>query len=444
MSPDSSRVGVRLEGPGLERACRANCSRRGSSAVLCRCPPAGMPIAMLADHPTTGGYPVIAVVAHDDLWRLGSSGPATRSGSSACPHPRTAREETMRMLERAIAAAATAVGADPDDLRPLASRRDAARVEGRGVAVPRVHAVRLDGDHRGGRGRDRARPARLRARPLHARQRLDGLRGDDPRQHGALRERAHPHRRERVGDRARGDGRCAAAEPRGLLPRRRAHRPAARGPRAAARRHRVRRERFAPAARAAARARLARRARGPRRRVLRRADAARARELRDLRRPAARLLALRRRARLREEGRRARERRARRAQRGEARRDRPGLRRDPRRQAPRAVRRRHDPGRRRHVDQHERQRGDRQPRPRAAGPRARASTQFLHPNDHVNCSQSTNDAYPTAIKLGGHLLAEATRSRRWRELRGVAAAQGRGVRARPEDGPHARTRTPCR
>jgi aspartate ammonia-lyase len=26
--------------------------------------------------------------------------------------------------------------------------------------------------------------------------------------------------------------------------------------------------------------------------------------------------------------------------------------------------------------------------------------QQLHPNDHVNCSQSTNDAYPTAVKLG--------------------------------------------
>src|SRR6187401_996067 len=25
--------------------------------------------------------------------------------------------------------------------------------------------------------------------------------------------------------------------------------------------------------------------------------------------------------------------------------------------------------------------------------------QYLHPNDHVNCSQSTNDAYPTAIKF---------------------------------------------
>ncbi|MEW6747175.1 MAG: aspartate ammonia-lyase [Planctomycetota bacterium] len=31
--------------------------------------------------------------------------------------------------------------------------------------------------------------------------------------------------------------------------------------------------------------------------------------------------------------------------------------------------------------------------------RAKGEYQVLHPNDHVNCSQSTNDAYPTAIKL---------------------------------------------
>lgn len=30
---------------------------------------------------------------------------------------------------------------------------------------------------------------------------------------------------------------------------------------------------------------------------------------------------------------------------------------------------------------------------------AKGEYDFLHPNDHVNCSQSTNDAYPTAIKL---------------------------------------------
>jgi aspartate ammonia-lyase len=32
--------------------------------------------------------------------------------------------------------------------------------------------------------------------------------------------------------------------------------------------------------------------------------------------------------------------------------------------------------------------------------RAKGEYQFCHPNDHVNCSQSTNDAYPTAVKLG--------------------------------------------
>jgi aspartate ammonia-lyase len=31
---------------------------------------------------------------------------------------------------------------------------------------------------------------------------------------------------------------------------------------------------------------------------------------------------------------------------------------------------------------------------------AKGEYEFCHPNDHVNCSQSTNDAYPTAIKLG--------------------------------------------
>ena len=30
---------------------------------------------------------------------------------------------------------------------------------------------------------------------------------------------------------------------------------------------------------------------------------------------------------------------------------------------------------------------------------AKGEYKYLHPNDHVNCSQSTNDAYPTAIKL---------------------------------------------
>ena len=32
-------------------------------------PPDGQPLVFLADHPTTGGYPVVAVVLADDLWQ---------------------------------------------------------------------------------------------------------------------------------------------------------------------------------------------------------------------------------------------------------------------------------------------------------------------------------------------------------------------------------------
>jgi aspartate ammonia-lyase len=38
----------------------------------------------------------------------------------------------------------------------------------------------------------------------------------------------------------------------------------------------------------------------------------------------------------------------------------------------------------------------------------RGEYRFCHPNDHVNCSQSTNDAYPTAIKLGVWLTLRDT------------------------------------
>ena len=39
---------------------------------------------------------------------------------------------------------------------------------------------------------------------------------------------------------------------------------------------------------------------------------------------------------------------------------------------------------------------------------AKGQYEHLHPNDHVNCSQSTNDAYPTAIKLAVILSLQGT------------------------------------
>ena len=67
--------------------------------------------------------------------------------------------------------------------------------------------------------------------------------------------------------------------------------------------------------------------------------------------------------------------------------DRRGLPGDPRGRAARPVRRRRDPGRRRHVDQHERQRGDRQPRPGARSGHRAGDYAALHPLDHVNLAE---------------------------------------------------------
>jgi allophanate hydrolase subunit 2 len=58
----TSRVGVRLAGPTLQRTHLAELPSEGMVEGAVQLPPDGHPIVMLADHPTTGGYPVIAVV----------------------------------------------------------------------------------------------------------------------------------------------------------------------------------------------------------------------------------------------------------------------------------------------------------------------------------------------------------------------------------------------
>ena len=43
-------------------------------------PPDGQPLVFLADHPTTGGYPVVGVVALDDLWQCAQLRPGESVG----------------------------------------------------------------------------------------------------------------------------------------------------------------------------------------------------------------------------------------------------------------------------------------------------------------------------------------------------------------------------
>ena len=78
VSSSSNRVGVRLEGRSLERARPGELLSEGLVTGAIQVPPSGRPILLLNDHPTTGGYPVIAVVCSDDLWLAGQLAPWMR------------------------------------------------------------------------------------------------------------------------------------------------------------------------------------------------------------------------------------------------------------------------------------------------------------------------------------------------------------------------------
>lgn len=62
---ESNRVGVRLSGEALPRARDGELVSEGMLRGAVQMPPSGLPVLFLADHPVTGGYPVIAYV--DDL-----------------------------------------------------------------------------------------------------------------------------------------------------------------------------------------------------------------------------------------------------------------------------------------------------------------------------------------------------------------------------------------
>lgn len=72
---DTSRVGVRLSGPRLMRCVHRELPSEGLVEGAVQVPPDGQPIVMLADHPVTGGYPVMAVVDPSDLHHLAQAPP---------------------------------------------------------------------------------------------------------------------------------------------------------------------------------------------------------------------------------------------------------------------------------------------------------------------------------------------------------------------------------
>jgi len=66
----SDRVGSRLGGPELARLDGDDSLAAPMAAGAIQVPSSGAPIVLGPDHPTTGGYPVIAVVVRRDLGRF--------------------------------------------------------------------------------------------------------------------------------------------------------------------------------------------------------------------------------------------------------------------------------------------------------------------------------------------------------------------------------------
>jgi biotin-dependent carboxylase-like uncharacterized protein len=72
---ESNRVGARLAGPALTRAHQRELPSEGIVLGAVQVPASGQPLIFLADHPTTGGYPVVAVVDPGDLPLLAQARP---------------------------------------------------------------------------------------------------------------------------------------------------------------------------------------------------------------------------------------------------------------------------------------------------------------------------------------------------------------------------------
>lgn len=67
VTPDCNRIGLRLAGPALEPAHSEELLSEGVAPGAIQVPRGGQPMLLLADHPTTGGYPVIATVLSSSL-----------------------------------------------------------------------------------------------------------------------------------------------------------------------------------------------------------------------------------------------------------------------------------------------------------------------------------------------------------------------------------------
>lgn len=84
VAPDSNRMGFRLSGPPLGRPQGDEILSGPTCLGSVQVPPSGVPIALMADHQTTGGYPRIAEIASADVARLAQLAPGGKVHFARC------------------------------------------------------------------------------------------------------------------------------------------------------------------------------------------------------------------------------------------------------------------------------------------------------------------------------------------------------------------------
>ena len=104
VSPDSNRMGYRLAGPMLARAESFEILSEPACLGTVQVPANGLPIALMADRQTTGGYPKIAEIAAADVPRLAQLAPggAVRFARCSLEQARELRRVLRQRVESAL------------------------------------------------------------------------------------------------------------------------------------------------------------------------------------------------------------------------------------------------------------------------------------------------------------------------------------------------------
>jgi biotin-dependent carboxylase-like uncharacterized protein len=105
VSKEADRMGIRFEGPTIEHSKGADIISDGIGPGAIQVPGAGLPIVLLADRQTVGGYSKIATVASVDLPRLGRllPGQVIRFSPVSVEEAEKLRRDQEARLQRAIA-----------------------------------------------------------------------------------------------------------------------------------------------------------------------------------------------------------------------------------------------------------------------------------------------------------------------------------------------------